>query len=292
MKQVLIRKGSAIVGEVPAPGCEAGEVLVRVRVSCLSVGTEMSGVRSSGMPLWKRVLQKPEKVASTVQMLATQGVRRTWSMVEEKLDEANPTGYSAAGVVVEVGAGIRDIAPGDRVACAGAQCAYHAEFIRVSRNLCVPLPDDVDWESASTVTLGAIALQGVRRAQPTLGESFVVIGLGLLGQLTVQLLHANGCRTIGIDLDRDRVALARRAVHERVHVLLAALRPAMVDEDPVKSSSRASPVTVTLKTPWSPVSTTLNRKGSCAEASLAPGARSVPKSLVKKNSSVWVSPAA
>jgi predicted dehydrogenase/threonine dehydrogenase-like Zn-dependent dehydrogenase len=210
MKQVLIHKGSAIVGEVPAPGVEAGEVLVKVRVSCLSVGTEMSGVRSSAVPLWKRALEQPEKVAAVAQMIATQGVRRTWNLVEEKLDVATPTGYSATGVVAEVGAGIRDIAPGDRVACAGAQCAYHAEFIRVPRNLCVPLPDELDWESASTVTLGAIALQGVRRAQPTLGESFVVIGLGLLGQLTVQLLRANGCRTIGVDLDRERVALARR----------------------------------------------------------------------------------
>ena len=210
MKQVLIRKGSAIVGDVPAPGVEAGEVLVSVRVSCLSVGTEMSGVRSSALPLWKRALQQPEKVAAAVQMVATQGVKRTWSLVKAKLDAAHPTGYSAAGVVVEVGAGIQDIVPGDRVACAGAQCAHHAEFIRVPRNLCVPLPEGLDWESASTVTLGAIALQGVRRAQPTLGESFVVIGLGLLGQLTVQLLRANGCRVIGVDLDRDRIALAQR----------------------------------------------------------------------------------
>ena len=208
MKQVLIRKGGAIVGDVPAPRAEAGEVLVSVRASCLSVGTEMSGVRSSGMPLWKRVVQQPEKVAATVQVLAAQGVRRTWNLVGEKLDTPKPTGYSAAGVVVAVGADIRDIMPGDRVACAGAQSAYHAEFIRVPRNLCVPLPDSLDWESASTVTLGAIALQGVRRAQPTLGESFVVIGLGLLGQLTVQMLRANGCRTIGVDLDRGRVATA------------------------------------------------------------------------------------
>jgi predicted dehydrogenase/threonine dehydrogenase-like Zn-dependent dehydrogenase len=210
MKQILIRKGTAIVGEVPAPRAEAGEVLVRVRVSCLSVGTEMSGVRSSAMPMWKRALRQPEKVAAAVQMVATQGMRRTWNLVQEKLDAAHPTGYSAAGVVVEVGTGVPDLAPGDRVACAGAQCAHHAEFIRVPRNLCVPLPGELDWESGSTVTLGAIALQGVRRARPTLGESFVVIGLGLLGQLTVQLLRANGCRTIGVDLDLDRIAMARR----------------------------------------------------------------------------------
>jgi predicted dehydrogenase/threonine dehydrogenase-like Zn-dependent dehydrogenase len=209
MKQVLIRKGGAIVADVPAPRVEAGEVLVNVRASCISVGTEMSGVRSSAVPMWRRAFEQPEKAAQVAQLVATQGLRRTWKQVEAKRDEANPTGYSAAGVVVQVGPGITDLAPGDRVACAGAQCAYHAETICVPRNLCVPMPEELDWEGASTVTLGAIALQGVRRAQPTLGESFVVVGLGLLGQLTVQLLKANGCRTIGVDLDRERVELAR-----------------------------------------------------------------------------------
>jgi len=206
MKQVLIRKGSAIVADVPAPHVEPREVLVRVQASCLSVGTEMSGVRSSAVPMWQRALKQPEKVASTMRMVASQGVWRTWNVVKEKGDAAHPTGYSAAGVVVEVGNDIEDLSPGDRVACAGSP---HAEFIRVPRNLCVLIPDELDWESAATVTLGAIALQGVRRALPTLGESFVVIGLGILGQLTVQLLKVNGCRTIGVDLDRNRIALAK-----------------------------------------------------------------------------------
>ena len=209
MKQIMIRKGTAIVTDVPAPCVEPGEVLVRVQASCLSVGTEMSGVRSSAVPMWKRALQQPEKVTTALRMIATQGVRRTWSLIEEKRDAAHPTGYSAAGIVVEVGADIQDIASGDRLACAGGGYAHHAEFIRVPRNLCVPLPSVLHWESASTVTLGAIALQGVRRAQPTLGETFVVIGLGILGQLTTQLLRANGCRAIGVDLNRDRIALAK-----------------------------------------------------------------------------------
>jgi predicted dehydrogenase/threonine dehydrogenase-like Zn-dependent dehydrogenase len=209
MKQVLIHKGAAVVTDVPSPRVEPGEVLVRVRTSCLSVGTEMSGVRQSAIPLWKKALHQPEKVATTLRMLATQGIRRTWSLIEERRDAAHPTGYSAAGVVVETGSAIRDLAPGDRVACAGAQYAHHAEFIRVPRNLCVLLPEDLDWAPASTVTLGAIALQGVRRAQPTLGETFVVIGLGILGQLTIQLLRAAGCRTIGVDIDARRITLAR-----------------------------------------------------------------------------------
>jgi len=209
MKQIVVKKGSALCLEVPSPLVETGEVLVRVKASCLSVGTEMSGIRSSAVPLWKRALQQPEKVAFTLNMAATKGFRRAWSLVQEKRDAAYPTGYSAAGVVVQVGAGIKDLAPGDRVACAGGGYAQHAEFIRIPRNLCTPLPALLDWESGSTVTLGAIALQGVRRAHPTLGETFVVIGLGILGQLTVQLLRANGCKAIGIDLDRDRITLAQ-----------------------------------------------------------------------------------
>lgn len=208
MKQVLIQKGRAIVADVPAPKVGAGEVLVRVQTSCLSVGTEMNGVRASAVPLWKKALKQPEKIVETLQYATTLGLKRTWSLLEEKRDAAHATGYSATGFVVDVGADIQDIAIGERVACAGAQCAHHAEFIRVPRNLCVVLPEGLSFDNASTVTLGAIALQGVRRASPTLGECFAVIGLGILGQLTVQLLKANGCRAIGIDVSRDRIALA------------------------------------------------------------------------------------
>lgn len=169
----------------------------------------MSGVRASGVPMWKRAIQQPEKVADVLNMVATQGIKRTWSLIKEKRDAAYPTGYSAAGTIVAVGDEVSDLSVGDRVACAGAQYAHHAEYIRVPRNLCVLIPEELDWESASTVTLGAIALQGVRRAQPTMGETFVVIGLGVLGQLTVQLLRANGCQVIGVDLNRARIALAQ-----------------------------------------------------------------------------------
>jgi predicted dehydrogenase/threonine dehydrogenase-like Zn-dependent dehydrogenase len=210
MKQVLLSKGSAIVTDVPAPTIESGDILVQVRVSCLSVGTEMSSVKSTGIPIWKRALQQPDKIISTLNMAKTTGIKRTWSIIEEKRDAAHPTGYSATGVVIKVGSDITDIVPGDKVACAGAQCAYHAELIRVPRNLCTLLPETLGWEEASTVTLGAIAMQGVRRAQPTLGESFIVIGLGILGQLTVQLLRANGCRVIGMDLDQERVETAKK----------------------------------------------------------------------------------
>ena len=135
---------------------------------------------------------------------------RTYSLVTGQLSAGNPTGYSAAGTVLAVGEDIKDLRPGDRVACAGAQCAHHAEIIAVPRNLTVPIPDNLDFSSAATVTLGAIALQGVRRASPTLGENFVVLGLGILGQLTAQILQANGCHVIGLDIDYQRVELAKK----------------------------------------------------------------------------------
>lgn len=210
MKQVLIKQGQIVVEEVPRPLVEAGTVLVRCHHSCISVGTELSGVRSSAAPLWKRALQNPGAVYKVLEMAAMQGIAHTTSVVQGALAAGQPTGYSTAGVVVEVGPGVTDLFPGDRVACAGAQQAHHAEWVRVSRNLVVRMPDGIDFPEASTVTLGAIALQGVRRGSPTLGETFLVIGLGLLGQLTVQLLKANGCRVIGIDLDPQRVALAKQ----------------------------------------------------------------------------------
>ena len=208
MKQVLIKQGKAIVNDVPAPIIGDGEVLVQLRRSCLSVGTEISGVKSSGTPLWQKALQQPEKIATVVKSTSDVGFKRTWQLIAEKNEVSIPTGYSASGVVIKVGNKVKNILPGDRVACAGAQCAFHAEFISVPENLCTVLPDNLDWESASTVTLGAIALQGVRRMQPTLGETIVVIGLGLLGILTLQLLKANGCKVIGIDIDRERLDLA------------------------------------------------------------------------------------
>lgn len=218
MRQVLVSGGQVHLEEVPAPLVEPGTVLIRMDHSCISIGTEMSGVKSSGVPLWKRALRQPQHVKKVVDMLMADGLAQTRRLVQERLAVELPTGYSGAGTVLAVGDGVEDFSPGDRVACAGAQCAFHAEVVRVPRNLVVAIPDSVSFESASSVALGAIALQGVRRATPTLGETFVVIGLGILGQLTVQLLRANGCRVIGVDLDRSRIALAERhGMHWGIH---------------------------------------------------------------------------
>jgi len=208
MKQVLIKKGAAHAVEVPVPQLEPSEVLVRVQASCLSIGTELSGLRGSAVPFWKKVLAQPQKALAGLKAASEQGIRHTWNLIKEKKEAEHTTGYSAAGVIVSVGVAIHDLVVNDRVACAGVQYANHAEYIRVARNLCAMMPEELDFEEACTVTLGAIALQGVRRAQPTLGETFVVIGLGLLGQLTVQMLRANGCQVIGTDTERTRIMKA------------------------------------------------------------------------------------
>lgn len=197
-----------MVDDVPAPFAEPGTILVAVQHSCISIGTEMSGLRSSGLPLWKRAMKQPANVQKAISSVMAIGPSRTWSMVRGQLAAGNATGYSAAGIVVGVGEGIDDLAVGDLVACAGAGAAHHAELICVPRNLTVAVPDGVNSTDASVVTLGAIAMQGLRRATPTLGETFVVLGLGILGQFTVQLLKANGCRVIGVDIDKGRISTA------------------------------------------------------------------------------------
>lgn len=208
MKQVLYRQGETHVEQVPVPQVDPGTILVRVDHSAISIGTEMSGIRASGVPIWKRAIQKPHLVMRAFQHASTNGIQQTRRLVQDKATALLPVGYSASGIIVETGEGITEFRQGDRVACAGAQCAYHAEYICVPFNLAVPVPDGVSLAHAGTVALGAIALQGVRRAEPTLGETFVVVGLGILGQLTTQILRAQGCRVIGIDPDRNRVDLA------------------------------------------------------------------------------------
>jgi len=208
MKQVLLTRAGVEVRDVPEPQVEPGCVLVRVSHSCISVGTEMSGVRESNLPLWKRTLQRPDQVRRLAMLVAHEGLDTARAMVRTKLAEAQPIGYSAVGRVIAAGDGVSDLSLGDRVACAGAQSAHHAEIICVPRNLTVAVPEAVCDRDASTVTLGAIALQGVRRMQPTLGESIVVIGLGVIGQITVQLLKSAGARVIGVDIDRKRLAEA------------------------------------------------------------------------------------
>lgn len=208
MKQLLVRSGKVFLKEVPAPVVGPKSLLVQVDRSCVSVGTEIAGIKMSGLPLYRRALKQPHHVKRVVQLMRDQGVARIYKQVKGKLDAGLPTGYSAAGTVVAVGAEVEGFAVGDRVACAGAGVANHAEMIDVPVNLSVLIPETLSFDLAATVTLGAIAMQGVRRTQPTLGETVVVVGLGILGQITAQLLSANGCRVIGTDVDPRRIAIA------------------------------------------------------------------------------------
>jgi len=209
MRQVLVRAGDVVVEDVPAPRAAPGGVLVRVAASCISAGTEGAGISAQQQSLVRRALEHPERVKAVVELALEKGVAGAVATVRSELRAPAPTGYSVAGTIVELGEGVTELAVGDAVACAGAGLANHAEFVAIPRNLVARVPEGVSLDDAATVTLGAIALHGVRRAEPTLGEWFVVVGLGLLGQLTVQLLRAHGCRVLGIDLNAARVELAR-----------------------------------------------------------------------------------
>jgi predicted dehydrogenase/threonine dehydrogenase-like Zn-dependent dehydrogenase len=209
MRQVLIRRGQVTVEQVPTPLVEQGHVLVEVAYSLISAGTELSSVQSAGQSLVSKVLEQPERIKKLLTHLRSQGIQKTIAKVQGQTDLLTPLGYSCSGIVIQTGDGVTEFQPGDRVACAGAGMANHAEVVLVPRNLLVKIPDECDLRGAASVTLGAIAMQGVRRAEARLGEIIAVIGLGLLGQLTVQLLKAAGCRVIGIDLDARRVALAK-----------------------------------------------------------------------------------
>ena len=211
MKQVLQNRktGKVAVVDVPVPALQRGRVLVRTVASLISSGTERAAVEQARKSLLQEARERPDLVRSVLEKARTDGLKHTFGAVRDKLAASQALGYSASGIVVGVGEGVTEFRVGDRVACAGLGFASHAEAISVPKNLCVHLPVNIDFEAGAFGTLGAIALQGLRLAEPTLGESFVVIGLGLVGQLTVQLLKANGCHVFGIDVDPERITLAR-----------------------------------------------------------------------------------
>jgi predicted dehydrogenase/threonine dehydrogenase-like Zn-dependent dehydrogenase len=212
MKQVEqnYRSGKLRVVDVPAPRVGEGRLLVATRVSLISSGTEKQLIDLAKASLAGKAMARPDLVRRVIRNVQRDGLKPSIDKVFAKLDTPIPLGYSLAGEVIEVGRGVTGWAVGDRIACAGAGLANHADYNSVPKNLSVPIPAAVDDEDASFVTLGAIALQGVRLAAPTLGEKIVVMGLGLIGLLTVQLLKANGCRVLGFDPNADRADLARQ----------------------------------------------------------------------------------
>ena len=208
MKQVLqnLKDGSTEVADVPCPRVGAGQLLIRTTRTLVSAGTERMLVDFGKASFIDKARQQPDKVRMVLDKVRTDGLMPTIEAVRNKLDQPLPMGYCNVGEVVEVGAGVSGYAVGDRVASNGK----HAEVVAVSVNLCAKVPDAVDDEAAAFTVLGAIALQGIRLVQPTLGETVVVTGLGLIGLVTVQLLKAQGCRVLGLDFDADKLALARR----------------------------------------------------------------------------------
>lgn len=212
MKQVQqnYRSGELKVAEVPAPAFGSGELLIATRVSLISSGTERQLMQLAKSSLVGKAAARPDLVRRVLVNARKEGLKPTFDKVFAKLDTPIPLGYSLVGEVMSVGRDVAGFQPGDRVACAGAALANHAEINAVPKNLCARVPAGVDDEDASFVTLGAIALQGVRQAAPTIGETIVVMGLGLIGLLTVQILKANGCRVIGFDPNPARAALAKQ----------------------------------------------------------------------------------
>ncbi|PSJ28499.1 oxidoreductase [Streptosporangium nondiastaticum] len=212
MKQVVqnYKSGELAVLDVPVPGCKPGGVLVRSAFSLISTGTELMKVSEAGMSMLGKARSRPDQVAKVVQSVATNGVPATYRKVMGKLDSYTPLGYSLCGVVEQVGAGIDDVAVGDLVACAGNEHALHAELNWVPKNLYARVPDGLAPRHAAFGTVGSIAMQGVRQGEPQLGEVALVVGLGLIGQLVVQLLAASGVRVVGADPDPVRCELAAR----------------------------------------------------------------------------------
>ncbi len=205
MKQVFIKRGDVLVIEVPSPTINEDEILVQVHYSCISSGTELAGIKMSAKPLYKKAMEKPKNIIRAFDLIKEKGIKNAILRIRDKINIKNPMGYSAAGIVLETGKNITGFKPGNRVACAGAGIANHAEFIAVPQNLTVKVPENISLREASTVALGAIAMQGIRRADLRIGENAVIIGLGILGQLTHQMLKASGVKTIGVDLNSSRI---------------------------------------------------------------------------------------
>jgi predicted dehydrogenase/threonine dehydrogenase-like Zn-dependent dehydrogenase len=230
MKQILqnLKTGATEVAEVPCPRASAGQLLIRTTRSLVSAGTERMLVDFGKANPIEKARQQPDKVRMVLDKIKTDGLMPTLDAVRNKLEQPLPLGYCNVGVVLEAGRGVEGFAVGDRVASNGK----HAEVVSVPLNLCARIPDAVSDETAAFTVVGAIALQGIRLVQPTLGEAVVVTGLGLIGQITVQLLRAHGCRVLGIDFDPAKLEMAKSFGAEVVNL--------GAGEDPVQAAERFS----------------------------------------------------
>jgi len=206
MKQIIqdIRTGATILEDVPVPQVKSGYVLIQTSCTLVSLGTERMLVEFSKASLIDKARQQPDRVKQVLDKIKTDGLQPTLESVFNKLGQPLPLGYCNVGKVIAIGKGVTDFVVGDRVASNG----NHAEFVCVPKNLVAKIPDNVTDEEAAFTVIGSIGLQGIRLLNPQLGETFVVIGLGLIGLVTAELLKANGCRVIGVDFDQQKVDIA------------------------------------------------------------------------------------
>ena len=209
MKQAVVKKGKVIAQNVAAPNVSSGSVLIKVHNSCISAGTEMTSVNTSKKSLIKRAIDSPDEVKEVLDFVKVNGIQKTIQKVRGVIDGGKQTGYSVAGEVLAIGAEVTNFQIGDKVAAAGAGIANHAEYVDVPTNLVMKMPNGLDYKYASTVTMGGIAMQGVRRADLRFGESCVVVGAGILGLLALQMLKLSGVKVVVTDLDEHRLALAK-----------------------------------------------------------------------------------
>ena len=207
MKQIFqeLSTGKCTVYDIPLPSNKKGYLLIETQLSLISAGTEKMLLDFGKSNLIEKAKMQPDRVQDVIDKIKTDGLISTYESVQRKLNEPIPLGYSNVGRVVQVGEGVTNFKVGDRVLSNGA----HAEIVSVPQNLCCKIPREVNNAEASFTVLGSIALQGIRLAKPTFGETFLVIGLGLIGNLTAQLLKANGCNVIGLELDDERCQLAK-----------------------------------------------------------------------------------
>jgi len=209
MRQVVFKGGKVKIEEVPRPICGANQVLVENLYSLISAGTELSSLVFSHQPLPLKILKYPTKLTKGLRLVKEHGLKNAYSIVKGMLEAGVTPGYSCCGQVVKIGRNVKGLRKGDIVACGGANFASHAEFVTVPRNLVALVPPGVSEEDAASTTIGAIALQGVRQADLRVGESAVVIGLGLVGQIVIQILLASGVKVIGIDPLQRRIKKAK-----------------------------------------------------------------------------------
>ena len=241
MKQVIqdVRSGATTVKEIPGPVAARGQVLIAEVASAISAGTERYVVDLARKSLLGKARERPQDVKRVLQKMRQEGVRTTLTQVSAKLNDPMPLGYSAAGIVLACGPDVQEFKPGDRVAAA----APHAAAAAVGRNLCAKMPDNVSFEQAAYTSIASIGLEGVRLTKTTLGESVLVIGLGLIGQMCVCMLRAQGCRVFGMDVDPSKVALARtfgaEAMPEGMSVDAVVITAATESNEPIEFAAEA-----------------------------------------------------